>query len=665
MNTSAPSPFDSYKANYSKRKEESMSLVEYLEASKTNDSMYANPHQRMLTAIGKPVAVNFDKEPEMARIHGSSTTLYRYPGFSAFRGLEKQTGEIVDFFKDGARGGESRKQVLYLLGPVGSGKSSLGEQMRRLMEQEPIYVLKAGDKISPIFESPLSLFNPRKKDDVALLEQFNINPAIIKTGLSPWAIKRLGEFDGDISKFSVVKMYPSIDQQIANARLDPGDESTQDLSMMIGKTDMRMLERYSQSDTDAYTYSGGLNRSNQGMLEMPEMFKTLPKLLFPILFATQDYKYKASEQIGDIPYTGVVIAHSNISEWEKFKGNSDNAAFVDRIIKVEIPHMLRTDDERAIYELKLDKEILGQKKVGPNAIDFLSKFAVTTRLKPTNDARILLSTKRKVYNGEKVGDDVQSKPYHEFLEAARLADVTEGMADRTFTLRDGFKMIGKLLSQHEVQDGTPSMSVIDVIEAMTHHIKHRTEKLSPEEEKHWNTDILEPLKKEYVLEAAKEIREAQMERGHGYAQDLFEQYVAYINLLDEGHQVYKHPFSGTPSSREQIVAEAQKIERLAGVSNPTDFRTHVLKFVLRYKANNGGKLPDWKQGDNRLADAMNKIIEASLTSSMAIPIFGAARSGDEKASYDRFVERLEKRGYNERMIGQLQKFLADNKQPAP
>jgi predicted Ser/Thr protein kinase len=30
------------------------------------------------------------------------------------------------------------------------------------MEKEPIYVLKAGDQISPVFESPLGLFDPER-----------------------------------------------------------------------------------------------------------------------------------------------------------------------------------------------------------------------------------------------------------------------------------------------------------------------------------------------------------------------------------------------------------------------------------------------------------------------------------------------------------------------
>ena len=74
--------------------------------------------------------------------------------------MEETIERIVGFFRHAAQGLEERKQILYLLGPVGGGKSSLAERFKQLMEKLPIYVLKAGNKVSPVFESPLGLFEP-------------------------------------------------------------------------------------------------------------------------------------------------------------------------------------------------------------------------------------------------------------------------------------------------------------------------------------------------------------------------------------------------------------------------------------------------------------------------------------------------------------------------
>src|SRR4029079_11752294 len=135
-------------------------------------------------------------------------------------------------------------------------KSSLAERLKMLMEKCPIYALKAGDAISPVFESPLGLFEPLEMGPV-LEDKFGI-PRRRLTGLmSPWAVKRLEEFGGDISKFKVVKVRPSRLRQIAVSKTEPGDENTQDISSLVGKVDIRKLETLPQNDPDAYSYSGG------------------------------------------------------------------------------------------------------------------------------------------------------------------------------------------------------------------------------------------------------------------------------------------------------------------------------------------------------------------------------------------------------------------------
>ncbi len=122
--------------------------------------------------------------------------------------------------------------------------------------------------------------------------------------MSPWCIKRLDEFDGDISRFRVVKLMPSRLRQIAVAKTEPGDENNQDISSLVGKVDIRKLELHAQNDPDAYSYSGGLNRANQGMLEFVEMFKAPIKMLHPLLTATQEGNYIGTENIGAIPFSG-------------------------------------------------------------------------------------------------------------------------------------------------------------------------------------------------------------------------------------------------------------------------------------------------------------------------------------------------------------------------
>ena len=170
------------------------------------------------------------------------------------------------------------------------------------------------------------------------------------TGLmSPWAVKRLDEFGGDISKFRVVRLMPSKLRQIGVSKTEPGDENNQDISSLVGKVDIRKLEMFSQNDPDAYSFSGGLNRSTQGILEFVEMFKAPIKMLHPLLTATQEGNYVGTENIGAMPFQGIILAHSNEAEWQTFKNNKNNEAFIDRICVIKVPYCLRVTEEQSIY----------------------------------------------------------------------------------------------------------------------------------------------------------------------------------------------------------------------------------------------------------------------------------------------------------------------------
>ena len=151
--------FDLYAQAYESQKQTRLTLKDYLEGCRTDPTLYAGAAERMIAAIGEPELVDTAKDARLSRIY-MNRTLKVYPAFRDFYGLEETIERIVGFFRHAAQGLEERKQVLYLLGPVGGGKSSLAERLKDLMEQKPIYVLATPDQISPIFESPLGLFDP-------------------------------------------------------------------------------------------------------------------------------------------------------------------------------------------------------------------------------------------------------------------------------------------------------------------------------------------------------------------------------------------------------------------------------------------------------------------------------------------------------------------------
>ena len=132
-----------------------MTLDEYMELCKTDSKVYASPHQRLLESIGESELVDTSKDPRLGRIF-QNKKIKVYPSFEGFYGMENTIEQIVNYLKSAAQGLEEANQILYLLGPVGGGKSSLAERIKLLMEKIPFYAIKD----CPVNESPLNLFDP-------------------------------------------------------------------------------------------------------------------------------------------------------------------------------------------------------------------------------------------------------------------------------------------------------------------------------------------------------------------------------------------------------------------------------------------------------------------------------------------------------------------------
>ncbi len=435
--------FTRFAEAYDRLKVDELSLQDYLLGCREDPMMRATAAERMVAAIGEPEMIDTSQDQRLGRIF-LNRTIKRYSAFKELYGAEETIERIVGFFRHASQGLEERKQILYLLGPVGGGKSSLAEILKQLMEQEPVYILKAGDQLSPVFESPLGLFD-RERFGELLEDKYNI-PRRLLTGLmSPWAVKRLEEFGGDISKFSVVKAHPSKLRQLCVAKTEPGDENNQDVSTLVGKLDIRKLEHLSQNDPDAYSYSGGLNRTTQGLLEFVEMFKAPIKVLHPLLTATQEGSYAGTENIGAMPYQGIIVAHSNESEWQQFKTNRNNEAFLDRISVVKVPYCLRATEEACIYEKLMRSSSLSEAPCAPETLPILARFSVLTRLREHENSN--LYSKLRVYDGETLKHtDPKARSLQEYRDTA---GVDEGMTG--ISTRFAFKVLSETFN-HDTEE---------------------------------------------------------------------------------------------------------------------------------------------------------------------------------------------------------------------
>src|SRR5919108_2247267 len=630
--------FGLYSRLYENRRDVECSLEEYLGKCSDDSAYYAGAAERMLRAIGEPVMVDTSQDPRLGRIF-MNRTIKVYPEFSDFYGMEETIERIVGFFKHAAQGLEERKQILYLLGPVGGGKSSLAERLKQLMEKEPVYVLKAGKEISPVFESPLGLFDPVTLGP-ELEKRYGIPLRRLTGTISPWAVKRLEEFGGDITKFTVVRMQPSRLKQICISKTEPGDENNQDVSSLVGKVDIRKLEFFSQNDPDAYSYSGGLNRTTQGLLEFVEMFKAPIKMLHPLLTATQENNYVGTESVGAIPYQGIVLAHSNEAEWQTFKNNKNNEAFIDRISVVKVPYCLRVTEERKIYEKLLSSSDLAMAPCAPGTLEMLSQFCVLTRLKEHENSNLF--SKMRIYNGENLKDiDPKANSMQEYRD---VAGVDEGMTG--VSTRFAFKVLSETYNFDIEEVAADPVHLMYVLEQAI-----KREQFPDATEKQYIDFIKSELAQRYAEFIGNEIQKAYLESYGDYGQNLFDRYVAYADAWVED-QDFKDPDTGQLFDRKMLDQELSKIEKPAGIANPKDFRNEVVKFALRSRAAAGGKNPSWTSYEK-----IREVIEKRMFSQVEdlLPVISFSSKGDKETEkkHSDFVARMVSRGYTARQTRRL------------
>ena len=633
--------FDHFQARYEASKDEELSLQDFLSLCKDDKSAYANAAERLLLAIGEPQVIDTAQDPHLSRIF-SNRVISRYETFKDFYGMEDAIEQIVSYLKHAAQGLEERKQILYLLGPVGGGKSSLAEKLKSLMQQMPIYVLSANGVRSPVNDHPFCLFDVNE-DGELLKQEYGIEKRYIRSIMSPWAAKRLHEFGGDISKFKVVKVRPSILDQLAIAKTEPGDENNQDISSLVGKVDIRQLEHFSQDDPDAYSYSGALCRANQGLMEFVEMFKAPIKVLHPLLTATQEGNYNGTEGLSALPFDGMILAHSNESEWQTFRNNKNNEAFLDRVYIVKVPYCLRVSEEVKIYQKLLDHSELSKAPCSPSTLELLSQFSILSRLKEPENSSIF--SKMRVYDGETLKDtDPKAKSYQEYRD---FAGVDEGMSG--LSTRFAFKILSRVFNFDQTEVAANPVHLFYVIEQQIER-----EQFPQETAERYLEFLKGYLVPRYVEFIGKEIQTAYLESYSEYGQNIFDRYVTYADFWIQD-QEYRDPETGQLFDRSALNNELEKIEKTAGISNPKDFRNEIVNFVLRARANNNGTNPVWTSYE-KLRTVIEKKMFSNTEELLPVISFNTKTSSEDQKKHDDFVARMMEKGYTEKQVRLLSEW---------
>ncbi len=612
-------------------------LLDYLEKVKETPAITQLAHSRlydMLKATGSSSILESD-DPRVKRLYKDEPIAVHNFFKDEFFGIERTVSQIVRYFHSASLKGEESRQVLYLMGPVGSGKSSLVERLQRGLEEvDPIYAIQG----CPMLEEPLHLI-PRH-----LRKEFeNMLGVHIEGDLCPTCRFRLKEeFDGRYEEVPVVMMSFSKRNRKGIGVVPPVDPNNQDTSVLIGSEDISKLDRYSEGDPRVLELNGAFNVGNRGMVEFIEVFKNETEYLHAMITATQEKFVPAPGRHGTIYVDSVIVAHSNESEWQKFKADHTNEAILDRIVVVKVPYNLRLSEEVKIYQKILRKSDF-RAHVAPYTLEMASMFAVLSRLEPTTKCDLM--TKLRLYNGEEVVEKGKTKKIniHELREDTKR----EGLSG--ISTRFIMKSLDNALSE-----SGRCINPINVREALISMIKDQD--VADDTRKLYLEFLQDTLHKEYLDLLEKEITKAFVYSYQEQADSIFQ------NYLDHAEAYVNKTHVKDRNTREELHADESFLksveEQIAVIGSAADgFRQEVIAYL--WAASRHGESISFKSYEP-LKDAIEKKLMHSVRDISRVITKARTRDEEQISKYDSMVKSLLEQGYCEYCVDVVLKYAANN-----
>ena len=615
------------------------SFLEYLEFVKKDPSLPKLAHTRLYDTIMKHGVqdIHDTKDPRVKRLFkDSSVPVYNFFA-DEFFGIEKVVAQIVRYFHSAALKGEESRQVLYLMGPVGSGKTSLVEKLHHGLEaSERFYAIEK----CPIFEEPLHLI-PRH-----LRKEFEKMLGVhVEGDLCPVCRYRLKtEFNGKYEEVPVITRRFSKRNRIGIGVVPPVDPNNQDTSVLIGSEDISKLDLYSEGDPRVLDLNGALNVGNRGIVEFIEVFKNETEYLHAMITATQEKVIPAPGRHGMVYVDTVIVAHSNEAEWQKFKADHTNEAILDRIVVIKVPYNLRLSEEIKIYE-KIIRHSDFRAHISPHTLEIASMFAILSRLEHTPKCDLM--TKLKLYNGEEVVEKGKTKK----IDAQELREETKREGMSGISTRFIMKALDNALSDNIKGK---CINPISVREALIHRTKEAD--LPDDTRKRYLEFLQDTLHKGYLEILEKEITKAFVYSYQEQAESLFQ------NYLDHAEAYVNKTKVNDPNTREELHPDEAFLksieEQIAIIGNAAEgFRQEVIAYL--WATSRRGEKVNYRSYEP-LKEAIEKKLMTSVREISRIVTRARTRDEEQSEKYSAMVQNLLQNGYCENCVDVVLKYAANN-----
>jgi serine protein kinase len=615
------------------------SFIDYLKLVKENPDVTKLAARRLVDAVESYGVETMDEtDPRCRKLFGGDK-LKRYSYFKDdFYGHERVIAKLMRFLKSASLKGEESRQVLLLMGPVGSGKSALADAVKKALEKaaDPVYHLEG----CPVREEPLHLLPRSLRDDFEKLLGTHI-----EGDLCPVCRYRLmEEFNGEYEKFPVVRSSFSQRGRRGIAVVPPMDANSQDVSALIGSEDISKLDKYSEDDPRVLNLNGAFNVGNRGVVEFVEIFKNEIEFLHTILTATQEKNVPTPGKNSMLYFDGVIISHCNEAEWNRFKSEHTNEAILDRVVKIEVPYVLELTQEMKIYEKMLRKSDF-KFHLAPHTIKVAAMFSVMSRLKPSQKCDPL--TKMKIYDGQEIVEKGRTRKVdiNDLRDEAKHEGM-EGISTRFIT-----KAIDSALTDSDKGFITP----MRVVEALIKQVKEQI--VNEEDRKRYLEILQKSIREEYLKILEGEIAKAFVTAYEEQAQSLFDNYLDNAEAFTTRQKMKDRVTSEEREPDEKFMKALEEQIGITG-SMKDGFRADVTAYMFA-KIRRGTKV------DYRSYEPLKEAIEGYLISSVKdmarIVTKSKSRDNEQQKKYSEMVNALvQDYGYTPESAEEIITFAANN-----
>ncbi len=592
------------------------SLEDYMAMAAENPLIARNAFQRlydMILSYGTEAVTQFKEKLIRYRFFSDPVE----NGKDAIFGLEKSLMQLVNFFKSAASGYGTERRVLLLHGPVGSSKSTIVRLLKKGLEaysRTPegalyTYAWRVGDGEEavyhecPMHEEPLKLL-PMKARGAVTNEINKMRPGVCRIAvegeLCPFCRRYFNDFleqyDGDWRKvmnhIQIKRLILSEKDRVGIGTFQPKDEKNQDSTELTGDINYRKIAEYgSDSDPRAFNFDGEFNISNRGLIEFIEVLKLDVAFLYDLLGASQEHVIKP-KKFAETDIDEVIIGHTNEPEYRKLQSNELMEAFRDRTLKIDVPYIVKLDDEMKIYERDYNNEKIQGKHIAPHTVEIAAMWAILTRLGQPKKAQLSLMQKLKLYNG-KTQPGFTEDNIKELREEAPHEGM-EGISPRY--IQD--KISNALVSDESEGCVNPFMVMNELESGLPHHSL-----ITGEEQRKRCKELLAVVREEYEDIVKNEVQRA-ISADEDAISRLCANYIDNIKAYTQKEKVRnKYTGQDEPPDERLMRAIEEKID--IPESRKEDFRREIMNYI-------GAVAIEGKTFNYRTNERLHKALELKL-----------------------------------------------------